>query len=90
VGLKRSASKKKMPVPSIKGKGVWMNAERLLHSLQVFSMSEHDYQFDTRITIQIDCHFASCLFVAPKTHFFSGTLHKLLTDGIAKIQVVPS
>jgi hypothetical protein len=68
------------------------DVERLQHLLQMFSISEHDYQYDVRSTNQIDFHFANFLFCVdkafdlPKVQFVCRTLHKLLTQGIARVQ----
>jgi hypothetical protein len=67
--------------------------ERIQQLLQMFSVSEQDYQYSIRSTVPIDFHLANALFCiaqqfdAPKTQFVCRTLQKLLDIGIAKVQV---
>jgi hypothetical protein len=72
------------------------DSERIQHLLQMFSFSEHDYQYDPRSTNQIDFHLANFIFCAErsfdslKAQFVCRSMHKLLTQGIARVQVDPS
>jgi hypothetical protein len=65
--------------------------ERLQHLIQMFSISEQDYQYNVASTTSIDFHLANFLycieqqFDCPKTQFVCRTMHKMLELAISKV-----
>jgi hypothetical protein len=69
--------------------------ERIQHLLQMFSISEQDYQYSVVATTSIDFHLANFLycieqqFDCPKTQFVCRTMHKMLELAISKMPANP-
>lgn len=73
--------------------------ERLQQLFAMFSITEHDYQYDFKSTATIDFHFGNALyctessspkFDAHKLQFYCRTLHRMLEMGIQKVQEDPN